>query len=899
MVDRVLGGQINCHRDRPPRSRLHTFVRVMDRHVVKRVGGEQLLSRRSFVQRCQNRNKTEEERTDCVTLQTERRSWEQDELFFVLTGNRTQKWQKGPLGWTVFVLWNFIIIVSSPSHQTHITTVTLCVILTRERARNHVRNAHDGNGLTLLQHAFGALLPCHPKEARGLGYCQSTVRFGSDVFRVPFTEDREYVPQFQLLESVYHAKILLHNWVKSRQPITSSSCTFRVRMTDSIVSVVSISVPVELVSNPGCDAECLRSNDRPDIMYIRSWDHNSSVHFLLLATGNVTPSLLALHSSSPTAQVSISWNSLASSASKVEQVIHLEHVTQSYGLAFLSFVDFNLTTKDGLRSSPTVDRSPGSFRPHYFDKGIWHLTKTPVGNSERISATYQASLASHTHNGSVQIKVLLSDDRKSLDLEITLDNFKTEYAHGQFGLEIVLSSNMSVVPGDDYVLTEKAVAGSGQVTSYDSEKHCHCGSAALRMVFWLRQLTTTGKIGGRQINPGMAAFRIRPTYDGYRLSWSVVKEPTDRKFCGSNPTRTSRLHLSRLGLPSSISAIELRSLAWWLVTAEPVIHVLYNQMMWNLMYSSSPIPFLLGKNKQSDRGEVRKTVHAFSPMNPPVHWLVTRLLHLTKSQNRRLNRTLVRYFYGERVHQQYAGLDSMPLVVERWSLANKKLPPIGLRLQRIIFHTSSNHEICSYPWWYGIFPARNLPLSEPTLLKRIWMLKFLIYSRKGNTTVATTNNQQVFRLRTHHSRSKSTPYHARVVRIQNRNSTGLHFDNTDEPVYKRFIKEHSANNFSRNDLLEESVTHIGQTSRALVYHLEEETAIVVDLFYSAELGNVQNSTIRGSQSRNIVIIPGKLRVRSEQPTGVKVSPKEKTTFDLVDQCPSAERRCDILVESIG
>ncbi|KAG5455294.1 hypothetical protein CSKR_105151 [Clonorchis sinensis] len=312
-------------------------------------------------------------------------------------------------------------------------------------------------------------------------------------------------------------------------------------------------------------------------MYIRSWDHNSSVHFLLLATGNVTPSLLALHSSSPTAQVSISWNSLASSASKVEQVIHLEHVTQSYGLAFLSFVDFNLTTKDGLRSSPTVDRSPGSFRPHYFDKGIWHLTKTPVGNSERISATYQASLASHTHNGSVQIKVLLRDDRKSLDLEITLDNFKTEYAHGQFGLEIVLSSNMSVVPGDDYVLTEKAVAGSGQV----------------RTVYLNRRSNSA----------------LSPVDD----------------------------------------------------TSQPA-------------------------------GYFESTCHALEI------WRHS----LTKSQNRRLNRTLVRYFYGERVHQQYAGLDSMPLVVERWSLANKKLPPIGLRLQRIIFHTSSNHEI-----WRGSFGFRT------------------------------------------------------------------------------------------------------------------------------------------------------------------------------------------------
>ncbi|TGZ50392.1 hypothetical protein CRM22_010792 [Opisthorchis felineus] len=335
---------------------------------------------------------------------------------------------------------------------------------------------------------------------------------------------------------------------------------------------------VEVVSNPGCDAECVRLNGRPDIMYIRSADHNSSVHFLLLATGNVTPSLLAMHSSSPTAHVSINWNSLASSPSKVEQVIHLEQVTQSYGLVFLSFVDFNLTTKDGLRSSPTVDRSPNSFRPHYFDKGTWRLTESPVGNSGRISATYQASLAFHTYNGSVQIKVLLRDDRKSLDLEVTLDNFKTEYAHGQFGLEVVLSSNMSVVPGDDYMLTEKAVGDSRQV---------------------------------------------RTVYLGRRSNAAVddVSQPA---------------------------------------------------------------------------GYFQSTCHASTASCEPT--LDIWRYNLTKSQNRRLGGTLVRYFYGERMHQQYAGLGSMTLVMERWSLANKMLPPIGLRLQRITFHQSSSHEV-----WRGSF----------------------------------------------------------------------------------------------------------------------------------------------------------------------------------------------------
>ncbi|OON19118.1 hypothetical protein X801_05020, partial [Opisthorchis viverrini] len=192
--------------------------------------------------------------------------------------------------------------------------------------------------------------------------------------------------------------------------------------------------------------------------------------------------------------------------------------------------------------------------------------------------------------------VLLRDDLKSLDLEVTLDNFTTEYAHGQFGLEVVLSSNMSVVPGDDYLLTEKAVAGSGHVRTVYLDRRSDSGP------------------------------------------WPVNDRSQPAGFF------RSACHASAVSCEATLD-------------------------VWR---------------------------HS-----------------LTKSQNRCLRRTLLRYFYGERMHQQYTGLDSMTLVRERWSRANKTLPPIGLRVQRITFHTSSSHEV-----WRGTFGFTTELPQGATLTKR-------------------------------------------------------------------------------------------------------------------------------------------------------------------------------------
>ncbi|KAF6780435.1 hypothetical protein AHF37_00099 [Paragonimus kellicotti] len=74
-----------------------------------------------------------------------------------------------------------------------------------------------------------------------------------------------------------------------------------------------------------------------------------------------------------------------------------------------------------------------------------------------------------------------------------------------------------------------------------------------------------------------------------------------------------------------------------------------------------------------------------------------------RNKKHRFRNTLPAMFFGERMNQQYAGLDSIPRLYERWMIRNgTNPPPVGIRLQNILFGNPLN---ASYKFirWQGYF----------------------------------------------------------------------------------------------------------------------------------------------------------------------------------------------------
>ncbi|KAF5400834.1 hypothetical protein PHET_05688, partial [Paragonimus heterotremus] len=88
-----------------------------------------------------------------------------------------------------------------------------------------------------------------------------------------------------------------------------------------------------------------------------------------------------------------------------------------------------------------------------------------------------------------------------------------------------------------------------------------------------------------------------------------------------------------------------------------------------------------------------------------VNWSLPREPYRRSKKKHRFHNTLPAMFFGERMNQQYAGLDSISRVYDRWMIRNgTNPPPVGIRLQNILFGNPLNapHKFITWQGYVGI-----------------------------------------------------------------------------------------------------------------------------------------------------------------------------------------------------
>ncbi|KAF8566378.1 hypothetical protein P879_09427, partial [Paragonimus westermani] len=115
---------------------------------------------------------------------------------------------------------------------------------------------------------------------------------------------------------------------------------------------------------------------------------------------------------------------------------------------------------------------------------------------------------------------------------------------------------------------------------------------------------------------------------------------------------------------------------------------------------------------------VCRTSIADSRATSVVNWSLPRKPYKRTGKKHRFHNTLSAMFFGERMNQQYAGLDSIPRLRERWMLRNRTdLPPVGIRLQDVLFGDppSAPHKFIRWQGYVGF--GRSFQTHEALWLR--------------------------------------------------------------------------------------------------------------------------------------------------------------------------------------
>ncbi|KAF7232534.1 hypothetical protein EG68_05738 [Paragonimus skrjabini miyazakii] len=309
--------------------------------------------------------------------------------------------------------------------------------------------------------------------------------------------------------------------------------------------------------------------------------------------------------SEPQAKIDFNWSRISSYDTLSATSILLANVTQSYGFTFLKLMEYD---GDAFRSNPG--------KPFYFANFNWSLdrsTRIPsVGESFEMAFLGNGRDAIFLDGGHVELRFTLvnrsrhqSSDNKDgppvsrspvLKFEISLVNLRSNVTHGQFGLQLGLVSNESVLLAHDYETT---------TVRYGDEE------------------LVTVNLGRRVIH--QASNKVVP----------LIAEPSG---------------------------------------------------------------FIQGQT-------VFRTSITDSRATSVVNWSLPREPYRRSKKKHRFHNTLPAMFFGERMNQQYAGLDSIPRVYERWMIHNgTNPPPVGIRLQNFLFGNPLNapHKFIRWRGYIGI-----------------------------------------------------------------------------------------------------------------------------------------------------------------------------------------------------
>ncbi|CAH8654559.1 unnamed protein product [Dicrocoelium dendriticum] len=203
----------------------------------------------------------------------------------------------------------------------------------------------------------------------------------------------------------------------------------------------------------------------------KAWNDSYSVHVFIEAGERISPTLLVVCSSSASSNATINLEQLKSLKMKLRQGLTVPHAVQSYGLVFLNLPEYN----------DSVHQDDSTTRPHYFANWNWTLVQWIDPNSsdnlDRFQVTYRGYGALYTPfstGGHVELRFTVPIDahfRSSNNLssivvqcEVSLVGLHSSHQNSNFGLQLVLVSNESVVPDDDYVTYREGLGDADLVT---------------------------------------------------------------------------------------------------------------------------------------------------------------------------------------------------------------------------------------------------------------------------------------------------------------------------------------------------------------------------------------------------------------------------------------------------